>query len=49
LNRHGLTPFGWYRLALSAVLAGLIAGGVVSIGDSADQQPERPVEAIDTP
>ena len=39
LNRHGLTPFGWYRLALSAVLAGLIAGGVVSIGDSADAPP----------
>lgn len=36
LNRNGLEAFGWYRLALAAVLGGLIWGGVVQIG------PERP-------
>lgn len=32
LNRHGLEAFGWYRLALCAVLGGLMLLGVVSIG-----------------
>lgn len=29
LNRHGLSPFGWYRIVLGVVLLGLIAGGTL--------------------
>lgn len=32
LNRHGLSVFGWYRLALCALLGGLLAAGVVTFG-----------------
>ena len=30
LTRHGMAPFGWYRLILAVVLAGLVASGWVS-------------------
>ncbi len=29
LNRHGLTPFGWYRIVLGVCLFGMIAGRVM--------------------
>ncbi len=32
LNKHGLEAFGWYRLALCALLGGLMLAGIVSIG-----------------
>lgn len=33
LNKHGLAVFGYYRLALAAVLGGLIYTGIVTLND----------------
>lgn len=50
LNRHGLAIFGWYRLALTAVLLGLMLGGVVSIQpEDRGQSSEAPAAAFGTP
>ena len=40
LAKHGLAVFGWYRLALAAVLAGLWLGGIVQFGP--DQPADEP-------
>jgi len=31
LQRHGLRPFGWYRIAIGVVIAGLLLGGVLEM------------------
>lgn len=45
LNRHGLEAFGWYRLALAALLAGLISAGWVSVGSADEAIREADTEA----
>lgn len=46
LNRHGLTPFGWYRIGVALVLLILIQAGVVVIGASElIEEREEPVAA----
>ncbi len=49
LNRHGLAIFGWYRLALTAVLLGLMLGGIVSIQPEDDDQPPEAAAALTAP
>jgi undecaprenyl-diphosphatase len=43
LSRHGLAPFGWYRLALCAVLGVMLATGTVTFAGKRAPDPSRPV------
>ncbi|MBI4003420.1 MAG: peptide-methionine (S)-S-oxide reductase MsrA, partial [Candidatus Omnitrophica bacterium] len=43
LTRHGLEPFGWYRLAV-ALLVWLMASGVVNVAGSSEETMERKPE-----
>jgi undecaprenyl-diphosphatase len=45
LNRHGLAVFGYYRLALAAVLGGLIYAGVVTLSVPTPINTSGPVPA----
>lgn len=51
LNTHGLSPFGWYRLALCAVLGGLILGGLVRIEPPVEEDApsEQEVSVLPSP
>ena len=45
LSNHGLAIFGWYRIAIAIVLAGLWIGGVVQFGpaQAPEDEPSTPV------
>ena len=47
LNKHGLALFGYYRLALAALLAILIGSGIVSLDSPAQEQPTTPNLELD--
>jgi undecaprenyl-diphosphatase len=48
LTKHGLAVFGYYRLVLAAVLAGLIAMGTVSLHSPSDPVLETPATPATT-
>ena len=49
LAKHGLAVFGWYRLALAAVLAGLWLGGIVQFGPAQPANEPSPVASTSAP
>jgi undecaprenyl-diphosphatase len=46
LNKHGLALFGYYRLALAAVLGGLIYAGVVVLNSPTAPEPTLPEQIV---
>ena len=42
LNRHSFALFGWYRIGLTAIMAGLILGGIVTIEQPTEEAPFSP-------
>lgn len=52
LAKHGLAAFGWYRIALAAVLGGLWLGGIVQFGAGSTEVEDAssdPTTSISTP
>ncbi|MCP4939535.1 MAG: hypothetical protein GY921_10140, partial [Phycisphaeraceae bacterium] len=49
LAKHGLAVFGWYRIALATVLAGLWLGGIVQFGPDQPADETSPVALASTP
>jgi len=45
LNKHGLTAFGVYRLIVGMVLAGLVLGGVMTVGEAKEPSDADAVQA----
>ena len=48
LSKHGLAIFGWYRIAIAILLAGLWIGGVVQFGPAQAPEDESSTPVVST-